>query len=66
MGAGDEVEDRLRVVLGEASGLFGVIGDSNPLSPLVAEPRAFALRRSVARSGLLAVPAERYMERRLV
>ena len=33
-----------------------------PPTPL----RSFAFRRRVARSGLLAVPGERYMERRLV
>lgn len=65
-GAGEDVEDRLRVELWSASGLRGVVGESEPLAPLVAEPRAFALRSRVARSGLLAVPGERYIERRLV
>lgn len=60
------MEDRLRVELWSASGLKGVLGESEPLLPLVEEPRAFALRSRVARSGLLAVPGERYMERRLV
>ena len=65
-GAGEDVEDLLRVELWSASGLRGVVGESEPLAPLVAEPRAFALRSRVARSGLLAVPGERYIERRLV
>lgn len=64
--AGEEVEDRLRVKVWRVSCLRGVLGPSEPLVPLAEEPRAFALRSRVARSGLLAVPGERYIERRLV
>ena len=63
----EEVEERGRLasldLLGEPCN-----GDTNArsVSTLLDVLRSLLLRSSVARSGLLAVPGERYMERRFV
>jgi hypothetical protein len=74
--AGDVcVDDRCRMVVvvaplpdaavGNGGGGSCCFGSRASLRSYVV-PRSFAFRTSVARSGLLAVPCERYMERRLV